>query len=477
MASTVTLEFAGDASKLAKASRQAQESVAGVGTSATDASDDMRQASRGSDQYLDRIGALGAGVEGLSGAFDSDLQVAGRERAMRLARAQADVEQAMIDGRQAAVDLRQAQEDLNQAELDGRQAAIDVEQAEIDARQAKLDAATAQKEYNDAVKEHGKSSDEAKQAAIDLTQAQADLKQANLDSEQAQADARQAQIDSTQATVDATQAVRDGKDAQLNLNDAMAEANPTGLQKWAENLNMITPILSGLIGVVGLVTAAQWAWNAAQLASPTTWIVLAIVALIAVIVLIATKTTWFQDIWKAVWGGIKSAAAAVGSWFRDTLWNKWIRGAWDGIKNKAMDVWNWMKALPGRLKSAFASVAGFLFQPFRSAFNSIASAWNSTVGRLSWTIPGWVPVVGGNSISAPRLPRFHSGGVVPGAPGSEMLAILQAGETVIPASASSSGDAGWVIIRGDAVIDALIQAIASRVGRTGRAAQLGIRIA
>lgn len=43
-------------------------------------------------------------------------------------------------------------------------------------------------------------------------------------------------------------------------------------------------------------------------------------------------------------------------------------------------------------------------------------------------------------------------------------------------SAPSGGDGGWVAIRGDAVIDALVSAIASRVGAKGsRAAQLGIR--
>src|SRR5690606_34194396 len=32
----------------------------------------------------------------------------------------------------------------------------------------------------------------------------------------------------------------------------------------------------------------------------------------------------------------------------------------------------------------------------------------------------------------PDLPKFHDGGVVPGAPGTEVLATLQAGETVLP---------------------------------------------
>ncbi len=54
--------------------------------------------------------------------------------------------------------------------------------------------------------------------------------------------------------------------------------------------------------------AAQWLMNSALLANPITWIVIAIVALIAIIVLIATKTDWFSKAWRASWAWIKSAA-------------------------------------------------------------------------------------------------------------------------------------------------------------------------
>ncbi|HEY9338829.1 MAG TPA: hypothetical protein VIQ79_30555, partial [Kribbella sp.] len=48
-------------------------------------------------------------------------------------------------------------------------------------------------------------------------------------------------------------------------------------------------------------TGAQWLMNASLWASPVTWIVLGILLLIGVIILIATKTTWFQRAWKAAW--------------------------------------------------------------------------------------------------------------------------------------------------------------------------------
>lgn len=432
----VSLEFAGDSKKLQAAAADATAATEAVAKAADDATGTMNTAGDRAGSFTDKIGKLGAGVTGVTDAIDSagaafqglaDLQDSGRASAVRLARAQGEVEQAQIDSKQAAVDLRQAQEDLNQSQLDGKQAAIDVEQSEIDARQAKLDATTAQKAYNDAVKEYGAGSAEAQQAQIDLTQAQSDLNQARLDEEQANADARQSQIDATQATTDATQAVRDGKDAQLNLNDAMKEANPSGLQQWADKIGLITPLLSALVGVVGLVTAAQWAWNAAQLASPLTWILLAIGAVIAIIVVIATKTDWFQKLWRASWGWIKMAAS---------------------------NVWDWLKKIPGWTKDLFGKIVDFITKPYRMAFNLIADAWNNTIGRLSWTVPDWIPGIGGNTISVPNLPKFHAGGTVPGPPGSEMLAILQAGETVTPAGAG-----GELVIRGDGsrIAEALIE--------------------
>lgn len=447
---SVKLEFAGDASKLQAAGKKAEIITEGVGKSATAAGEDFRRASKDSADFTDRLGSLGAGVSGMTDAVDSagaslqamaDIQDSSRATAVKLARAELDVEQAMADEEQAAVDLKQAQRDLNQSKIDGKQASVDLEQAEIDARQAKLDAKTAQEEYNAAIKEHGAGSAEAAQAAIDLTQAQSDLNQARVDEEQAIEDAKQAQLDGTQAVVDARQAVIDGKEAQLNLNDAMSAANPSGLQKWADKLQLITPLLSAAVGVLGLVTAAQWAWNAAQLASPITWIVIGIGVLIVAVVLLAKN-----------WDKVKRAGAA----------------AWRWIKDAASDTWGFLKRIPGMLVRSYAGIARTISAPFRAAFNFIADAWNYTIGSLSWSVPNWIPGIGGNSISVPNLPKFHDGGRVPGAPGSEMLAILQAGETVTPATGSTEPVHVTVVMNADVLIEAMAKGVRRRGGNVQR---------
>lgn len=421
MSNTVAIEFAGDSAKLEKAAARSDKAVTDVGKSVTSASDDFKKSATESSNFTDKIGKLGAGVSGMTDAIDSagaatqalsDLQQAGAQRAQRLARANNDV--------------AQAQEDYNQALRDGSQATIDSGQAEVDLKQARLDQSTTLKAYNAAVKEFGAGSDEARQAQVDMAQAGVDVKQA--------------QEDSAQATRDASQANIDAKGAQLDLNDAMTEAHPPELQQWADKINMVAPILSGLVGIVGLVTAAQWAWNAAQLASPLTWIVVAIGAVVVIIVLLVKHWDWVKRVGTAAWNGIKEGASSA---------------------------WNFLKKIPGWTASAFKGLASFITLPYRTAFNFIASAWNNTVGRLSWTVPGWIPGIGGNSISVPHIPRFHSGvDSVPGAPGSEMLAILQAGERVTPANGGGGGgDAVTVIVKLND--DVLIEGTARGVRRRG----------
>jgi hypothetical protein len=186
--------------------------------------------------------------------------------------------------------------------------------------------------------------------------------------------------------------------------------------------------------------AAQWLMNTALLASPITWIVIGIVALIAVIVLIATKTDWFQKGWKAAWGWIKDAAS---------------------------NTWDFIKKIPGWLGDAFGKIANFITLPFRAGFNAVAKAWNNTIGQLSWTVPGWVPFIGGNSISVPHLPTFHAGGIVPGVVGTPTVALLQAGERV--GSIASSGGGAVLEIRssGSALDDLLVEILSRAARRSG----------
>lgn len=198
-------------------------------------------------------------------------------------------------------------------------------------------------------------------------------------------------------------------------------------------------------------TAVQWLLNAAFLANPITWIVLAVVALVAAIVLAYKNSETFRNIVQkvgqiaaAAFGWIVDAVKKVGEWIgkvfgwvRDN-WSKigliltgpigwavkWITGNWDKVMG-------FFKAIPGKLGELFKGVVNAITFPFRTAFNAISKLWNSTIGKLAWTIPDWVPGVGGKTIAAPKLPELQG---------------LATGGTVTRAGAFLVGEAGPEVV-------------------------------
>jgi hypothetical protein len=61
----------------------------------------------------------------------------------------------------------------------------------------------------------------------------------------------------------------------------------------------------------------------------------------------------------------------------------------------------------GAIKFYINNVTIPLFKALLSAatfvFKAIASVWNNTVGKLAFTIPDWVPLIGGNSFAMPTI--------------------------------------------------------------------------
>lgn len=217
-------------------------------------------------------------------------------------------------------------------------------------------------------------------------------------------------------------------------------------------------------------TAVQWLLNAALTANPIGLVIVAIAALIAIIVLVATKTHFFQD----VWAGMVKYIGIAWNW----LWTNVIKPVFDFIvgyfkflisivvwaKNQVVAAFQfWMNVLsavigwfqrlgarvmsdlgkliafivglPGRIKSAFSTLADIISAPFKAAFNKIARLWNGSVGKLSFTAPDWVPGIGGKGFSLPKLPELDTGGFVR----SDGVAMIHKGETVVPADTSPLG--------------------------------------
>jgi hypothetical protein len=75
--------------------------------------------------------------------------------------------------------------------------------------------------------------------------------------------------------------------------------------KVYEGVMMAVKVATASWAVVqGVATAAQWLWNAAFLANPIGLVIAGIALLIAAIVAVATKTTWFQTTWEYMSHGL-----------------------------------------------------------------------------------------------------------------------------------------------------------------------------
>lgn len=200
------------------------------------------------------------------------------------------------------------------------------------------------------------------------------------------------------------------------------------------------------MGVQSTIAAAKVA--AAWLISmgPIAAVVAAVVGLVVVIVKNwDTIKEWISKGWEFVKGVTRRFIDFMVGLFMNWTLPGLIIKHWDTIKNAAVAVkdWvveqfaalvNWFRSLPSKMGEVLGGIAQTLLAPFKAAFNAIARAWNHTIGSLSFTVPSWVPGIGGRGWNVPDIPTFHTGGVFRAATaGGEGLALLRDGETVTPA--------------------------------------------
>ncbi len=202
-------------------------------------------------------------------------------------------------------------------------------------------------------------------------------------------------------------------------------------------LSIVGSIISSVSAIGGAITKV---WGALKVAWPVIKmvglaikgffaanpIVLAIIAVIAAIWLLyknwdkvcaALKIAWeavsefFAWAWEGIKGafgsvceGIKSAWEGVKDFFSSAVdWLSGIfTGLWDGIKNAA--------------KTVFESLPSILKTPI-NAIISIVNGAIDAINQIGFTIPDWVPVIGGKAfqLDIPKLPMLATGGFTNGA--------------------------------------------------------------
>lgn len=115
-----------------------------------------------------------------------------------------------------------------------------------------------------------------------------------------------------------------------------------------------------------------------------------------------------------------------------------ITGNFDALQSDFMGLIN-------SIGSIVWGVIEVITSPFRYAFGQLRDLWNSTIGSLSFTVPDWVPGIGGSGFSMPKLASggtiMQTGSVMVGEAGPEILT-LPRGARVAPLSSSDATAGG-----------------------------------
>lgn len=180
----------------------------------------------------------------------------------------------------------------------------------------------------------------------------------------------------------------------------MAVAAAGGMTAWLTNTKLIS-------GATKVWTAVQWAMNAALAANPIGIAVVLIAALVAAVVLVATRTEWGRKMVAKAMDGIRDAARSVGQFFTTKL-PQFFQDAWQSAKDKTSDaiakVSEWVGGIPGKISSKLAS----LTETVRGLFKDAMDAGKEKVTGIGSTIVGWIEGVPGKLLN--KLGDFTSAG-------------------------------------------------------------------
>lgn len=147
-------------------------------------------------------------------------------------------------------------------------------------------------------------------------------------------------------------------------------------------VNGVIPALR-MIAVAGV--GALRTLSAALFTTPVGWIILAIMAVIAVIILLWTKCEWFRDAVKAVWEAIKVAAMAV--------WDA-IKVAVVAVVDAAVSAWNWLKTAWRNTVDFVVMVAAWIWtKAIRPVLDIIVGAFKICFGIMSFIVQTAVYVI------------------------------------------------------------------------------------
>lgn len=209
--------------------------------------------------------------------------------------------------------------------------------------------------------------------------------------------------------------------------------------KVASLISTMVSALQGFSLATTSASVAQWAMNVAMNANPIMLLVTAIAALVAGLIWFFTQTDTGRKIWQGFMDWIQVAFTNIARFFSN-IWNN-IIGFFSNAGTNASNIWNgvvgFFQNIPSRIIGFFSGIGSAISAPFTSAFGAIKSMWNNTIGGFGFTVPDWIPLIGGKSFKIPKLATggilSSAGTVMVGEAGPELLT-LPRGAQVTPLS-------------------------------------------
>ena len=149
-----------------------------------------------------------------------------------------------------------------------------------------------------------------------------------------------------------------------------------GIAGAAKTVASLAVVAAGWVATAAAATASAAEMAAAWIVGlgPVAWVIAAIVAVVAAIVLVANKTTWFQTIWEYTWGAIKVAFTATVNHF----------------KAQFTDFVNVFGPLQDKIKGAFSGAGSWLYNAGKAI---ITGFWNGLKDQWS-AVTGWISDIG-----------------------------------------------------------------------------------
>lgn len=152
-----------------------------------------------------------------------------------------------------------------------------------------------------------------------------------------------------------------------------------GIKDLITNGYSMEAVITVAVGAIATLVGVVWALNGALLANPITWIVVAIMALVAAFVILWNECEGFRNFWIGLWNGIVKAFNATVDWlgqacqdigqFFVDAWN-WIAGIWNGAGAFFSGLWE-------AIKRPFAAVGSWFKNTFESAWRGVKNVFSA----------------------------------------------------------------------------------------------------